>query len=201
MPMGLGITAWDGVSLRDPYPAEGPQMAELSSDSSSRKVAAYSWLEVAPQSLQARPLGNQSLRSQFSKCADTVAATKWMPVPSCTWVQIEATGASPPRSQNLSEESDAALGGGPIVPGPVRAGTGGFILTGNQMKDTVGRETFFIILVRNKYSIRFFFCVCVCVFSRAAPMAYRGSQARGPVGAGAAGLHHSHSNVGSEPSL
>ena len=128
MPMGLGITAWDGVSLRDPYPAEGPQMAELSSDSSSRKVPAYSWLEVAPQSLQARPLGNQSLRSQFSKCADTVAATKWMPVPSCTWVQIEATGASPPRSQNLSEESDAALGGGPIMPGPVRAGTGGFIL-------------------------------------------------------------------------
>ena len=31
--------------------------------------------------------------------------------------------------------------------------------------------------------------------------AYGGSQARGPVGAVAAGLHHSHSNVGSEPRL
>ena len=30
-------------------------------------------------------------------------------------------------------------------------------------------------------------------------MAYRGSQARGPAGATAAGLCHSHSNGGSEP--
>ena len=29
-------------------------------------------------------------------------------------------------------------------------------------------------------------------------MAYGGSQARGPIGAVAAGLHHRHSNVGSE---
>ena len=29
-------------------------------------------------------------------------------------------------------------------------------------------------------------------------MAYRGSQARGPIGATAAGLHHSHSNAGTE---
>ena len=35
-------------------------------------------------------------------------------------------------------------------------------------------------------------------FSRAAPAAYGGSQARGPIGAVAAGLLHSHSNVGSE---
>ena len=33
---------------------------------------------------------------------------------------------------------------------------------------------------------------------RAAPVAYGGSQARGPIGAVAAGLHHSHSNSGSE---
>ena len=33
---------------------------------------------------------------------------------------------------------------------------------------------------------------------RAAPAAYGGSQARGRVGAIAAGLHHSHSNAGSE---
>ena len=39
------------------------------------------------------------------------------------------------------------------------------------------------------------------VFSRATPMAYGGSQARGPIGAVAASLHHSHSNAGSEPHL
>ena len=32
-------------------------------------------------------------------------------------------------------------------------------------------------------------------------MACGGSQARGQIGATAAGLHHSHSNVGSEPRL
>ena len=36
---------------------------------------------------------------------------------------------------------------------------------------------------------------------RIAPMAYGGSQARGLIGAAAAGLHHSHSNAGSEPRL
>ena len=34
---------------------------------------------------------------------------------------------------------------------------------------------------------------------RAAPAGYGGSHARGQIGATAAGLHHSHSNVGSEP--
>ena len=43
-------------------------------------------------------------------------------------------------------------------------------------------------------------CVCVCVF-RAAPVAYGGSQTRGQIRAVAAGLHHSHSNVGPEPCL
>ena len=43
-----------------------------------------------------------------------------------------------------------------------------------------------------------FFCLA---FSRAAPAAYGGSQARGPIGAVVAGLHHSHSNGGSEPGL
>ena len=36
---------------------------------------------------------------------------------------------------------------------------------------------------------------------RPAPSAYGGSQAKGPVGATAAGLHHSRSNTGSEPHL
>ena len=39
----------------------------------------------------------------------------------------------------------------------------------------------------------FCFCFCFCL-SRAAPKAYGGSQARGPVGAVAAGPRHSHSH-------
>ena len=57
--------------------------------------------------------------------------------------------------------------------------------------------------------IIFFFCLFVVVvvvvvvvaISWAAPAAYGGSQARGRIGAGATGLHQSHSNVGSEPRL
>ena len=54
----------------------------------------------------------------------------------------------------------------------------------------------------------FFFCllslvvvVIVVVISWAAPAAYGGSQARGPIGAVATGLHQSHSNAGSQPRL
>ena len=36
---------------------------------------------------------------------------------------------------------------------------------------------------------------------RTTPAAYGGSQARGQIGATAAGLHHSHNNVGSLPQL
>ena len=43
--------------------------------------------------------------------------------------------------------------------------------------------------------------VCLFAFSRAAPVAYGDSQARGRIGATAAGLRHSHSNTGSEPRL
>ena len=39
------------------------------------------------------------------------------------------------------------------------------------------------------------------LFLWAAPAAYGGSQARGPIGAVATGLHQSHSNAGSEPRL
>ena len=46
----------------------------------------------------------------------------------------------------------------------------------------------------------FFFFFVFCLFM-AAPMAYGGSQARGPIGAIAAGLCHSHSNTGSESHL
>ena len=38
-------------------------------------------------------------------------------------------------------------------------------------------------------------------FGGASPAAHGSSQARSPLGAAAAGLHHSHSNAGSEPHL
>ena len=50
---------------------------------------------------------------------------------------------------------------------------------------------------RIEFNIFFFFFS----FSRAAPAAYGGSQARDLIGAIAAGLNQSHSNVGSEPCL
>ena len=50
---------------------------------------------------------------------------------------------------------------------------------------------------RAVYFLCSFFCLFVCLFafSRAPPMAYGGSQARGPVGAVATSLHYSHSNA------
>ena len=44
----------------------------------------------------------------------------------------------------------------------------------------------------------FIYLFCLC---RAAPMAYGGSQARGPIGSEATGLHHSHIKARSEPHL
>ena len=41
----------------------------------------------------------------------------------------------------------------------------------------------------------------ILLLFRATPVAYGGSQARGRIGTTAAGLHHSHSNTGSEPRL
>ena len=46
----------------------------------------------------------------------------------------------------------------------------------------------------------FLFCFVFCLF-RPMPSAYGGSQARGPIGAVATGLAHSHSNVGPKPCL
>ena len=50
----------------------------------------------------------------------------------------------------------------------------------------------------NAYSLFLFLFLS---FSRASPAAHGGSQVRGPIGAVAAGLCHSHSNLGSEPRL
>ena len=50
--------------------------------------------------------------------------------------------------------------------------------------------------LKRTWAIFFFFGLF-----RAAPTAYGGSQARGVIGAVAASLNHSHSNVGFEPRL
>ena len=47
-------------------------------------------------------------------------------------------------------------------------------------------------------SFYLFVYLFIFVFSKAAPVAYVGSQARGLIGAVAAGLHQSHSNTVSE---
>ena len=47
----------------------------------------------------------------------------------------------------------------------------------------------------------FFFFFGLFALSRAAPTAHGSSQARGLIGAEAAGLYQSHSNAGSEPRL
>ena len=49
--------------------------------------------------------------------------------------------------------------------------------------------------------IFFFFFFFFFSLSRAAPAAYGGYQARGPIGAVAPGLCQSHSNAGSKPHL
>ena len=49
--------------------------------------------------------------------------------------------------------------------------------------------------------VLFFFFFCLFAISWAAPAAYGGSQARGPIEAVAIGLCQSHSNAGSEPHL
>ena len=54
-----------------------------------------------------------------------------------------------------------------------------------------------LTLIVSFFSFLFFF-FCLFAISWAAPTAYGGSQARGPIGAVATGLQQSHSNAGSE---
>ena len=60
--------------------------------------------------------------------------------------------------------------------------------------------SFFSFLILGICSFSLFFFLSFS-FSRAAPVAYGGSQGRGLIRAVATGLHQSHSNAGSEPRL
>ena len=81
---------------------------------------------------------------------------------------------------------------------------------------TTASATLYLKLTGPQQELPIYVCVCLYiyiyffffsfsfsffVFYRAALAAYGGSQARGRIGATAAGLHHSHSNMGSEPRL
>ena len=62
-------------------------------------------------------------------------------------------------------------------------------------------STHIIFLIPFIKSIHFFLNLFFFWLFRATPVAYGSSHARGRMGATAAGLHHSHSNAGSEPHL
>ena len=57
------------------------------------------------------------------------------------------------------------------------------------------------MLEKSKNNFYFIYLFCLFVLFKAASAAYGGSQAKGRMGAAAAGLHQSHSNTGSEPYL
>ena len=60
---------------------------------------------------------------------------------------------------------------------------------------------FLCLLSLRRPTFIFFIFVFYFLLFRVAPVAYRSSQARVEIGAAAAGLCHSHSNVGSKPPL
>ena len=55
------------------------------------------------------------------------------------------------------------------------------------------------MVIRQVHRVTIFYFILYYLLFRATPEAYGGSQARGPIRATAAGLHHSHSNARSEP--
>ena len=82
-----------------------------------------------------------------------------------------------------------------------------FLITAKQLKTVKGISYLWGCWTANSEVVGggfvwldFLFCLFFYLF-RAAPTAYRSSQARGRIGGAAASLHHSHSNVGSEPNL
>ena len=80
---------------------------------------------------------------------------------------------------------------------PQKSPEGSFGLTPH-LRDSATPYFLFYLFITVDLQCQFFFNF----FSfRAIPVANRGSQAKGPISAVAAGLHHSHSNAGSEPCL
>jgi len=67
----------------------------------------------------------------------------------------------------------------------------------SKLLDSIGKRIFWFFFFF--FFLNFIFCLFV--FSRAALVAYGGSQVRGLIGAVAASLHHSHNNARSEPCL
>ena len=59
----------------------------------------------------------------------------------------------------------------------------------------------FLLSVFSLFTCVLFFFFGLFAFSGATAAAHGGSQARGPIGAIAAGLHHSHRNTRSKPHL
>ena len=68
------------------------------------------------------------------------------------------------------------------------------------MPNTIVHIQIFHSCLKDVFHIYLFIYLFFCLF-RAAFVAYGGFQARGQIGAVAASLNHSHSNVGSEPHL
>ena len=58
-----------------------------------------------------------------------------------------------------------------------------------------------MVTIKTKLEVWQFIYLFIYLFIWAAPMAFGSSQARGQTGAGAASLHHSQNNAGSEPYL
>ena len=65
----------------------------------------------------------------------------------------------------------------------------------------IGLFNFFALELYEFFIFYLFFYFCLFAFSRAAPAAHGGSQARGLIGAVATSLCQSHSNAGSKPRL
>ena len=65
----------------------------------------------------------------------------------------------------------------------------------------VMNQSLFFIFIYFIITIIIIIIIVFFAISWAAPTAYGGSEARGRIGAVAAGLHHSHNNWGSQPCL
>ena len=116
------------------------------------------------------------------------------------WRRKES-GAGPQAAPDLCEQQDSGLGGHVLaiwtVTHPRSHETPSAGAEWPVSPKTPRDELIFIFLLLSlSMQLLSFF-----LLFRAAPVAYGGSQARGQIRAAAAGLHHSHSNMGSEPRL